>query len=98
MAAEGTTTTGGMATRGATGAEGRVMALAGAIGRAAAAAVLGLPATNAPGMELTVGGGEFRRTRGQKEWALQVFAIAGLEDIKFERERGFSETGKVKVN
>ena len=55
------------ATGGATGAEGHAAALTGAIGRAVAAAVLGLPAANAPRVELTAGGGEVRRTRDRKE-------------------------------
>ena len=58
---------------------------------------LGLPVVGAPRLELTAGGGECRRIRGRKERAPRVFAIAGLEKIKFERERGVSETGKVKV-
>ena len=39
----------------------------GATGGAAAEVVLGPPTVGAPGVELTAGEGEFRRTRGRKE-------------------------------
>ena len=39
----------------------------GATGGAVAGAVLGPPAMGALGLELTAGGGEVRRTRGQNE-------------------------------
>ena len=39
----------------------------GATGGAVAEVVLGPPTVGAPGVELTAGGGEFRRTHGRKE-------------------------------
>ena len=54
------TATGGTA---AAEAGGRVAALAKAIGRTAATAVLEPSTVNAPGVELAAGGGEVRRTR-----------------------------------
>ena len=53
------------ATGGAIGAEGLAAALAGAIGRTAA--VLGRRRADAPGLELTTGGGEVRHTHSLKE-------------------------------
>ena len=69
VAVEGATTAEAEATEKATGAKGRATALAGEIGRAAvlAAAMLGPLATDAPGVERTVRGGEVRCTHGQKE-------------------------------
>ena len=45
---------------------------------AVATAMLGPPTVGTSGLELTTGGDEVRRTRGLKEWAPRVFAIARL--------------------
>ena len=64
------------------------MAAGTVVGEGAAAAAAG------PGLDLPVGGGEERCTRGLKLCPLRVFTMAGLE--KERRWRGWEEEDRIR--
>ena len=78
----------------AAGAEGRATPLVRAIGCAAAA--LGPAAVDAPGVEVPAWEGRSGAPIATRNEPHESSSLLGLEDIKFERERGVSETRKVK--